>query len=272
MRAAQATSGTTPPGTSDEHQAAVWVRHMFSGIAPKYDLLNHLLSFNVDRSWRKRLMQRMRRVLDRPEAIILDLCCGTGDVLLDLRSVSHARVIGADFCHPMLIGAQRKLAHGRFAAPVIEADALQLPLADDSLDAISIAFGFRNLANYKAGLAELRRVLKPGGLLAILEFSHPRGPLMKMAYGFYSKAFMPLIGAALSGSWEAYAYLPESIKKFPRAAQLEEMMANAGFEQTSFELLTGGIAALHIGLKSALLAAVQAPVDLVPQTEVSNQT
>jgi demethylmenaquinone methyltransferase/2-methoxy-6-polyprenyl-1,4-benzoquinol methylase len=272
MRAGAHAAGTTPPGTSDERQAAAWVRSMFAGIAPKYDLLNHLLSFNVDRSWRKRLMQRMRPVLDRTDAAVLDLCCGTGDVLLDFAAISRARVIGADFCHPMLISAQHKVSQKQSAPLLIEADALQLPLADNSLDAISIAFGFRNLANYNAGLAELHRVLKPGGILAILEFSHPRGLLMKTAYGFYSKAFMPLIGATLSGSWEAYAYLPKSIKEFPRAAQLAQMMADASFEQTSFELLTGGIAALHVGVKSALVATVQPPVDVVAETEVSHQT
>lgn len=264
-------SGTTPPGTSDERQAAAWVRSMFSGIAPKYDLLNHLLSFNVDRSWRKRLMERMRPVLDRPDATVLDLCCGTGDVLLDFGTICVARVIGADFCHPMLIAAQQKLRYNRLAPLLIEADALKLPVPDNSLNAISIAFGFRNLANYNAALAELNRVLKPGGLLAILEFSQPRGPLMKTAYGFYSKLFMPLIGAALSGSWDAYTYLPDSIKKFPRAQELKEMMADAGFEQTSFELLTGGVAALHLGVKSALFAAVRPPLDLVAQTEIFYQ-
>ena len=272
MRVGDRPPGTTPPGTSDERQAAAWVRSMFSAIAPRYDLLNHLLSFSVDRRWRNRLMRRMRPVLNRSGAIVADLCCGTGDVLLDLAADSRARVMGADFCHPMLVAAQQKLTQKRVAPLLIEADALQLPLADNSLDGISIAFGFRNLANYKAGFSELRRVLKPGGLLVILEFSHPRGLLTKMAYRFYSKAFMPLIGAALSGSWEAYAYLPESIKKFPGAAELEQMMAVGGFEQTSFELLTGGIAALHLGVKSALVATVEPPVDVVAQTEISHQT
>jgi demethylmenaquinone methyltransferase/2-methoxy-6-polyprenyl-1,4-benzoquinol methylase len=262
---ANAASGTTPPGTSDERQAAAWVQRMFGGIAPKYDLVNHLLSFNVDRRWRKRLLRRLRPVLDRPQATILDLCCGTGDVLIDFKSVSKARIIGADFCHAMLVSAEKKMAQRDFAPWLIEGDALQLPLGSDSLDAISIAFGFRNLANYGAGLKELHRILKPGGTLAILEFSHPPGAVMKAAYGFYSKFLMPIVGAAVSGSREAYAYLPDSIRKFPRAPELEQMMREAGFNETRFELLTGGIAALHLGAKSPAGGAGERAMDLIAQ-------
>jgi demethylmenaquinone methyltransferase / 2-methoxy-6-polyprenyl-1,4-benzoquinol methylase len=242
--------GTTPPGTSSEQQAAQWVQRMFAGIAPKYDLLNHVLSLNVDRRWRKALMQRLMAVLKRPGAKVLDLCCGTGDVLLDLHEIAAAPVVGADFCHPMLLAARRKAAKKKFAPLLIEADALQLPFADETLDAISIGFGFRNFANYEAGLGELHRVLKRGGILAILEFSHPEGLVLKSAYGFYSRVVLPNIGALLSGSREAYAYLPDSIRKFPQAPELGSMMKKAGFPDNDFELLTGGIAALHVGHKS----------------------
>ena len=245
-----AAAGTTPPGTSGERQAAEWVRSMFAGIAPRYDFINHLLSFNIDRGWRKVLMKRLTAVLRQPDAKILDLCCGTGDVLLDLQGIAASPVIGADFCHEMLVAARLKGARRGFHTPLIEADALQLPLADASIDAISISFGFRNLANYGAGLLELHRVLKCGGLLAILEFSHPPGPVMKAVYSFYSRVLLPAIGAAVSGSHEAYAYLPDSIRKFPEAEQLRLMMAGAGFSDTRFELLTRGVAALHIGRKS----------------------
>ncbi len=244
-----ASAGTTPPGTSDERQAAAWVQQMFAGIAPKYDLLNHLLSFNVDRRWRKVLMHHLRPVLQRPQAIILDLCCGTGDVLIDLKNGGVAHVLGADFCHPMLVSAKKKLARKSLQALLIEGDALQLPFAEDSLDAISIAFGFRNLANYDAGLQELYRVLKVGGMLAILEFSHPPGALIRRAYGFYSKVLLPVVGGAVSGSRKAYTYLPDSIRKFPNAAGLRQKMEAAGFSETRFELLTGGIAASHVGWK-----------------------
>lgn len=242
--------GTTPPGTTGEQQAARWVQRMFADIAPRYDLLNHVLSFNVDRGWRKELRDRLTPVLRRPNAQVLDLCCGTGDVMLHFAAIAAAPVMGADFCHEMLVAAGAKAARTGRRALLFEADALQLPLASSSLDAISIAFGFRNLANYTSGLREFHRVLKPGGVLAILEFSHPRALLMRASYGFYSRVLLPVIGALISGSREAYAYLPDSIGKFPAAEQLRGMMEAAGFTAARFDYLTGGIAALHVGTKS----------------------
>lgn len=266
--------GTTPPGTSDEQQAAAWVRGMFAGIAPKYDFINHLLSFNVDRHWRKALMKRLRPVLDRADATVLDLCCGTGDVLIDLHSRSKARVVGVDFCYPMLVSAKQKTAQKGMQSLLIEADALKLPVANNSFDAIAISFGFRNLANYAAGLRELHRVLKPGGVLAILEFSHPRNLPVKLAYRFYSTVLMPFIGAAVSGSREAYTYLPDSIRKFPRARELRRMMESAGFINARFDLLTGGIAALHTGAKYGAnltpRSAVQPAVDVIAKSQVAH--
>jgi demethylmenaquinone methyltransferase/2-methoxy-6-polyprenyl-1,4-benzoquinol methylase len=224
---------------------------MFTDITPRYDLLNHLLSFHIDRGWRKALGNRLAKILERPDARILDLCCGTGDVLFHLEKRGAARIIGADFCHPMLVAANRKAALRGSRARLVEADALELPLGDDSIDAVSIAFGFRNLANYAHGLAEFHRVLKPGGVLAILEFSHPHGWLMKSCYGFYSRVVLPAVGGLLSGSREAYSYLPESIRRFPGARELRAMFEASGFAQADFQLLTGGIAALHTGRKSA---------------------
>ncbi len=248
-------AGTTPPGTSNEQEAAGWVRRMFTEITPRYDLLNHLLSYQIDRGWRKALGDSLDAVLERKDARILDLCCGTGDVLFHLEGRGAAQIVGADFCHPMLVSANKKAtARGR-TAQLVEADALELPLADNSLDAISIAFGFRNLANYRAGLGEFHRVLKPGGVLAILEFSHPRGWLMKSSYGFYSRIVVPAVGALVSGSREAYGYLPESIRMFPEAGELRAMLESSGFAQTDFELLTGGIAALHTGRKASAPAS-----------------
>jgi demethylmenaquinone methyltransferase/2-methoxy-6-polyprenyl-1,4-benzoquinol methylase len=242
-------SGTKPPGTTSEQQASEWVRTMFEDVAPKYDFLNHLLSFNIDRLWRKRLLRTVRPILEKPGAKLLDLCCGTGDVLLELQQATTNAVLGVDFCHPMLIAAREKIGRRSFPSLVFEGDALTLPLRDQSLDLLTIAFGFRNLANYEAGLNELRRVLKRGGMLAILEFSHPRGLFVKASYGLYSKLLLPAIGGLFSGSREAYEYLPESIQRFPRADQLRDMMSNAGFSDARFELLSGGIAALHTGLK-----------------------
>ena len=242
-------AGTTPPVNGGETQAAAWVQRMFSNIANRYDLLNHLLSFNIDRGWRQMLLDALRPVLERPDAHILDLCCGTGDVLLALQRASRSRILGADFSHPMLVGAQTKIHRRRLSNPLFEADALRLPLHENSLDAIAISFGFRNLANYRAGLRELHRVLKPNGMLAILEFSHPPNMLVRGAYGFYSRVFLPVVGGLISGSREAYSYLPESIRKFPRPYDLGLMMTEASFREVRYCLITGGIAALHVGKK-----------------------
>src|SRR5258708_16781184 len=217
---------------------------MFGRIAGRYDLLNHLLSFNLDKRWRARLVARVADVLARPGARVLDLCCGTGDVLLGLDKRGAACVIGSDFCHPMLMEAQRKRA-----TLLLEADALQLPLADSSLDVITIAFGFRNLANYQAGLEELLRVLKPGGVAAILEFSQPTNRAFGALYRFFSTRVLPTVGGLISGSREAYTYLPESIRKFPNAPQLAQAMREAGFSKVEFEKMTGGAVALHRGWK-----------------------
>ena len=243
-------TGTAAPHAGNEEQAARWVQAMFARVAPRYDLLNHLLSFNVDKGWRLALADALRPALRRSDAKVLDLCCGTGDVLFDLQAISKSQVMGADFCHPMLTTARAKAEKRGFSPLLFEADALRLPLADESLDAISIAFGFRNLANYQAGLDELRRVLRRGGLLAILEFSHPRGWLTRTAYGFYSRRLLPAIGGLLSGSRDAYTYLPDSIARFPNPDTLERMIEASGFGDVRYRLLTDGIAALHVGQKS----------------------
>lgn len=242
--------GTTPAGTGSEQQAAIWVRGMFGRIAPRYDLLNHLLSFNVDRYWRRRTVACVTPVLLRADARVLDLCCGTGDLMLALESKRGGAVFGSDFCHPMLVAAQHKIQQRSFRSELFEADALALPLADRSLDLITIAFGFRNLANYRTGLAELWRVLKPGGTLAVLEFSQPRNRLLRAAYNFYSEAILPRLGGWISGSRDAYTYLPESVRKFPAAEELAREMRSMGFDDVHFERMTGGIVALHSGIAS----------------------
>jgi demethylmenaquinone methyltransferase/2-methoxy-6-polyprenyl-1,4-benzoquinol methylase len=156
-------------------------------------------------------------------------------------------VLGSDFCHPMLVAAHGKISRRRAPAVLFESDALTLPLRDGSLDLITVAFGFRNLANYESGLAEMRRVLRPGGMAAILEFSQPPNPLFGALYNMYSRRILPWIGGLISGSRDAYTYLPESVRKFPAAPDLAAMMRRAGFAEVSFEYLTGGIVALHIG-------------------------
>jgi demethylmenaquinone methyltransferase/2-methoxy-6-polyprenyl-1,4-benzoquinol methylase len=169
--------------------------------------------------------------LRRADTTALDLCCGTGDVLFDLEKIVPARVLGADFCHPMLVMARKKAEKLRLPAVLFEADAVNLPLKNESLDGIAIAFGFRNLSNYQTALTELARILRPGGVLAILEFSHPPGLVMKALYGLYSRVILPAIGGAISGSRDAYAYLPESIRKFPRATELCRMITASGFSR-----------------------------------------
>jgi demethylmenaquinone methyltransferase/2-methoxy-6-polyprenyl-1,4-benzoquinol methylase len=233
-------SGTTPAGARNEQEAARWVRGMFDGIAHRYDLANHLLSANIDRHWRARTVRRVRPVLDRPDARVLDICCGTGDLAMALAR--HHPVLASDFSHEMLRRAQAKTT-----MPLFESDALRLPLRDGSLDLITVAFGFRNLANYQAGLVEMRRVLKPGGVAAILEFSQPRNAAFAALYNFYSRRILPLIGWTLTGSLDAYRYLPESVRKFPSAEQLAAQMRDAGFATVEFERMTGGIVALHVG-------------------------
>jgi len=240
--------GTTPEGARNEQEAARWVRQMFARVAPRYDLANHLLSLNLDRYWRAHTVKRVRAVLERPGARVLDLCCGTGDLLLALERRSGGVVMGSDFCHPMLVAAEAKIAQRRARAVTFEADALRLPLRGHSLDLVTVAFGFRNLADYEAGLEEIRRVLKPGGTAAILEFSQPPNPAFAALYNFYSRRVLPWIGGAISGSRDAYAYLPESVRKFPTAEDLAGRMRAAGFAAVAFEYLTGGIVALHTGV------------------------
>lgn len=222
----------------DERESALRVREMFARITGRYDLLNHLLSFNIDRYWRARTVRRLRPVLERPGARVMDLCCGTGDLTLALGS----RAIGSDFCHPMLVEAARK-----GLTRLVEADALSLPVADGSLDLVTMAFGFRNLTNYDKGLAELRRVLAPGGVAAILEFSKPKNPVLAALYSFYSRRILPAIGGAVSGDPAAYQYLPESVRRFPSPEEVAERMRAAGFAEVTFERLSGGIVVLIRG-------------------------
>lgn len=242
-------TGTTPRGTAGEQEAARWVRGMFARIAGRYDLLNHLLSFNLDRLWRAHAARRVAHILAQPEARVLDLCCGTGDMLLALQARSGRPVLGSDFCHPMLAAAHRKIAARGVRPALFEADALALPLPDASLDLVTIAFGFRNLANYQRGLQELLRVLKPGGVAAILEFSQPTHRPFAALYGFFSRRVLPAVGGLVSGFRDAYTYLPESIEKFPGAEALAEEMRRAGFARVEFERLTAGAVALHVGTR-----------------------
>ncbi len=246
--------GSRPSGVVDEAAASRQVREMFSRIAPRYDLLNHLLSLRFDVAWRKRLAKRFQSVLARPDVRVLDLCCGTGDLTLALAAKirppspsSRAVIFGADFAHPMLVRAKEKTGSARRHPTIefLEADALALPFADQSFDLVATAFGFRNLANYASGLAELYRVLRPGGSVAILEFTEPESALFGGAFRFYFHRILPKLGGIVSGNAQAYGYLPGSVARFPRPAELASLMGGHGFTEVRAQRWTGGIVALH---------------------------
>jgi demethylmenaquinone methyltransferase/2-methoxy-6-polyprenyl-1,4-benzoquinol methylase len=270
------TPGARPSGASDPAAAAQSIQKMFDAIAPRYDLANHLLSAGIDRLWWRRTARALRPILARPDAVVLDLCCGTGDMTLALNklrpkpissspessgapsmtalsswvgckpSASPAPILAVDFSRKMLALAQPKFAGHNIRA--IEADALHLPFADASIDLITCAFGFRNLASYADGLAELHRVLHPGGQIAILDFNQPAG-LVGALYSLYFKRVLPLLGRIISRDPRAYAYLPESVARFPSPPRMLEMIAAAGFAAPTWTPYTYGIAGLYRAMK-----------------------
>jgi demethylmenaquinone methyltransferase/2-methoxy-6-polyprenyl-1,4-benzoquinol methylase len=200
---------------------------------------------NIDKRWRKLVRQKLQSILDIPDATVLDVACGTGDLSIELQSNAKAKVIGTDFCRPMLTVAAEKSE----TIPFIEGDAMNLGFADNTFDAVTIAFGLRNLSHFADGLIELHRILKPGGKLAVLEFSAPIIPGFRQAFNFYFTRILPRIGGAVSGSRGAYEYLPDSVSKFPDQKRLAALMQETGFDDVEYTNLTGGIAAIHIGTK-----------------------
>ncbi len=260
--AAAPVKGTRPEGAVTEADASKKVREMFTQIAPRYDLLNHLLSLQLDRLWRARTARRLQSILDRPDALVLDLCCGTGDLAFALVRAGKARIVGADFAHPMLVRAREKGAAAVSAAsenpatplPFFEADALRLPFASDSFDLVTSAFGFRNLANYEAGLREIRRVLKPGGTIAILEFTEPPDGLLGDFYRWYFCKVLPRIGRLISGNQSAYTYLPKSVARFFRPPELAALLSAVGYQYVDYRVWTFGTVALHTAVRPASLS------------------
>lgn len=238
-------------GAATEQDAAANVQQMFDSIAPKYDLLNHVLSVGIDRWWWWRAARKFRSVLNRPETVVLDLCCGTGDMTMALykhrpNSAAAAPILAVDFSHNMLSrGAQKFAPHNIIP---IEADALHLPLADCSVDLVTSAFGFRNLANYEDGLAELFRVLRPGGQIGILDCNQPSG-IVGALYSLYFKKILPKLGGMISGERGAYSYLPESVARFPRPPRMKQLIAAAGFKDAAWTGYTFGTAGLYRGTK-----------------------
>lgn len=252
------TTGAKPMGAQDESHAAEAVQQMFNAIAPRYDLLNHVLSANIDRLWWARTASRFRSVLADPDAAVLDICCGTGDLtvaLLKRRPKDARPILAADFAHGMLRRGARKFgttSSNRSIALALEADALHLPVRSGSLDLIVTAFGFRNLANYEAGLREFHRVLKPGGQLGILEFSEPGGLLGKI-YALYFRCVLPAIGRMICGKDGPYSYLPASVDAFPTPRELMAMMQKAGYSNSSWQPYTFGIAGLYTAVRAPVL-------------------
>jgi demethylmenaquinone methyltransferase/2-methoxy-6-polyprenyl-1,4-benzoquinol methylase len=225
-----------------------YVRRIFSEIAPRYDLLNHLLSFNVDRRWRRRAIGTLDPTR-RADGLFLDLCAGTLDVASELSRTQGFRglVLGTDFAEPMLRAGLTK-APRVLVAPVA-ADVLALPVADDTVAGAIVAFGIRNVASLEAALAEVYRVLEPGGRFVILEFSTPRSVVVRGAYHAYFHLVLPAVGRVVSGHRTAYRYLPESVAHFPVQEELARAMRAAGFVDVRWESLTLGVAAIHSGDK-----------------------
>ncbi|HUX66754.1 MAG TPA: bifunctional demethylmenaquinone methyltransferase/2-methoxy-6-polyprenyl-1,4-benzoquinol methylase UbiE [Terriglobales bacterium] len=248
--------GTRPAGVAAEG-AAAHVRAMFDRIAPTYDRANHLLSLSVDRYWRWRTVRALRLRLPphpRVPLRILDVCCGTGDLSLALAAglAPGATIVGADFSLAML---QRARAKSGPRLEWIQADALRLPYPDASFAAVTSAFGFRNLADYRAGLAEFFRLLAPGGTLAILEISRPSLPVLAQLYPFYFQRLLPRLGGWISGHPAAYRYLPDSVSRFPNPPQLAQWMREAGFSPVRFTRFAGGLASLHLATRPAAVSA-----------------
>lgn len=241
---AKVRSEDTPTVAEGEAKAAR-VQRMFSAIAPRYDLLNHLLSLNVDRLWRRAAARALLAGGDRQR--VLDSCAGTLDLSLAIarRQGPGGRVVAADFALPMLELGKPKI--GPAAVAEVAADGLRLPFPDQAFDGASVAFGIRNVADPERGLRELARVLEPGGRLVILEFSRPSFRPLAAAYRLYFHQILPRVGALLSRHRQAYTYLPESVEEFPTPEAFAEMMREAGFGAVHWRRLTGGIATLHVG-------------------------
>lgn len=251
------TPGARPSGIADEAVAAQAVRQMFDSIAPRYDLLNHVLSANVDRLWWRRTARRFRAILADPNAAVLDICCGTGDMtsaLLRHRPAGARPILAVDFARGMLARGAAKFAQrppSQATAIALEADALHLPLRSASLDLVVTAFGFRNLANYESGLREFHRVLKPGGQLGILDFSEPGGFIGK-AYAVYFRRVLPAIGRIICGKDGPYNYLPASVGSFPPPPAMLSLMKSVGYTEAAWRPYTFGIAGLYTATRPAV--------------------
>ncbi|MBI2355115.1 MAG: bifunctional demethylmenaquinone methyltransferase/2-methoxy-6-polyprenyl-1,4-benzoquinol methylase UbiE [Deltaproteobacteria bacterium] len=225
------------------------IQQMFGAIAPRYDFLNRLLSLGIDRRWRSKAVRLLKY---REGARILDVATGTGDVALEIARAtpSSVKITGADFCREMVELGEAKVAASPYAARIDfrVAPCEDLPFQDNTFDSITIAFGIRNVVDRKLGLAEMWRVLRPGGRLIILEFSTPRSRLFRQLYYFYFRRLLPVIGGLFS-RYNAYKYLPDSVLEFPSHEEFSRMIAEAGFRSIHIKELTFGIASIYAGDK-----------------------
>ena len=237
-------SSTAPPLSAPLDKSGQAVKDMFSGVAPRYDLLNHLLSGALDLVWRWRSARTLKDVSGAP---VLDLCCGTGDQALAVAK-RGARVAAGDFCVPMLALAKRKRTPGRAIPPAwLAADALALPFPSGHFAAATVSFGLRNVADLDQALAELARVLRPGGRLSVLEFALPENRAIRALYLFYFLKILPTIGKLLSPRGSAYNYLPNSVLPFPQRREFTERMNAAGFSESASKDLSFGTVCLYTG-------------------------
>jgi len=245
-----ATAGAAAAAAAGGSAKREYVQQIFSEIAPRYDLLNHVLSLNVDKAWRKRAIGALR-ISRAPRGAYLDLCAGTLDVAAQMSKLAEFRgfVLAADFAEPMLRAGEGKLSEGK-GSPVA-ADALQLPARDGGFAGAIVAFGIRNVANLDAALRETFRVLAPNGRFVILEFSLPRLPVLRFLYQAYFNHVLPCFGRMISGHRTAYTYLPRSVANFPVEEELAAKMRAAGFSHVTWTSLSFGIAAIHVGERAA---------------------
>jgi demethylmenaquinone methyltransferase/2-methoxy-6-polyprenyl-1,4-benzoquinol methylase len=230
---------------------ATQIRNMFSAIAHRYDLLNHLLSLNIDRLWRQQAVAKLTSIVGTRDSLSLDLCCGTGDLALTMSQRGMARIIACDFSHPMLQLCRQKISKQNQSDRIrtVEADGLRLPFRSQAFDAVAIAFGLRNLESVTRGVTEMARVLKPGGALLVLEFSKPTNALFDKIFQLYFFRILPQIGNLISKHRSAYSYLPQSVRRFPDQTELAKALTQCGFGNISYVNLSGGIAAIHCGKK-----------------------
>jgi demethylmenaquinone methyltransferase/2-methoxy-6-polyprenyl-1,4-benzoquinol methylase len=254
MLATDIDTATASAAAAGGAEKRAYVKRMFSEIAPRYDLLNHVLSLNIDKRWRRRAISRLG--VDRnPSGTYLDLCAGTLDVASQVSGLAGFRgmVIGADFAEPMLRAGVKKI--GSYPIAPVAADALQLPLPTGRIAGAIVSFGIRNVAGLDAALKETLRILSPGGRFVILEFSTPRIRILRAVYQFYFHRVLPFVGGVISGNRGAYQYLPRSVANFPVEEELARRMEAAGFTRVIWSSLTFGVAAIHVGERPGAVAA-----------------